>query len=59
MCWIVISFRMNSSMTFIEKMINVKNSGKFIQNNIQKKGRSLLIISTAFMSVEEDFYAWN
>ena len=59
MCWIVISFRMNSSMTFIEEMINVKNSGKLIQNNIQKTCRSLLIISAAFMRVEEDVYAWN
>ena len=50
MCWIVISFRMNSSMTFIEEMINVKNSGKFIQNNIQK---NMQIVADYFGSLYE------
>ena len=50
MCWIVISFRMNSSMTFIEEMINVKNSGIFIQNNIQK---NMQIVADYFGSLYE------
>lgn len=50
MCWIVISFRMNSSTTFIEEMINVKNSGKLIQNNIQK---NMQIVADYFGSLYE------
>ena len=59
MCWIVISFRMNSSMTFIEEMINVKTAVNLFRTIFKKTCRSLLIISAAFMRVEEDVYAWN